>query len=89
MFIVSWKTEAPPDKAEWLSVLREVMSGAGGSYRIWFYEGPKGWKFDFEWREDPAAEEGLLANSPDTLRYNVYQSLVDRGKRMDPDWRTP
>jgi hypothetical protein len=89
MFIVSWKSEPPEDKDDWIVVLREVMSGAGGSYRIWFYQGPKGWKFDFEWREDAAGDEGMLANSPDTLRFNLYQSLLARGKAMDPDWRTP
>lgn len=90
MFIVRWKGEPPRDKEDWIHVLRDVMAGSGGSYRIWFYPGRQGWKFDFEWRPDSGPDaNGLLSNSPETLRFNVYQSLVERGKPMDPDWRTP
>jgi hypothetical protein len=91
MFIVRWKGEPPDDKEDWINVLRDVVTGAGGSYRIWFYPGPHGWKFDFEWRQGRGGsdDDDMLSNSPETLRFNVYQSLLERGKPMDPDWRTP
>jgi hypothetical protein len=90
MFIVRWKGDTPADKDDWIQVLRDVMAGSDGSYRIWFYPGGQGWKFDFEWRPDAGPDaHGLLANSPETMRFNVYQSLVERGMPMDPDWRTP
>ncbi len=88
MFILQWKGRPPDDSEDWVRILREVFSGTTGSYRIWFHRGEHGWKFDFEWREDLGTPgEGLVANSPDSLRFNVFQALTEQGKPLDPDWR--
>jgi hypothetical protein len=31
MFIVRWKGDPPADKQDWIRVLRDVMTGAGGT----------------------------------------------------------
>ncbi len=51
-----------------------------------FYRGPAGWKFDLEWRPEPAAEEPLLANGPEAVRFNLHAVLTEQGKPLDPRW---
>jgi hypothetical protein len=33
------------------------------------------------------AQGEILANSPESIRFNVYKSLADRGKPVDANWR--
>lgn len=88
MFIVHWDGQPPPDKEEWIDILKEAFEGSSGSYRILFCPGPNGWRFDFEWRADlGTVGSDMLANTPESMRFNLYQALVARGKPVDPDWR--
>lgn len=45
MFIVAWEGKAPPDKAKWIQILREVLAAELGSYRVVFTKGARGWRF--------------------------------------------
>ena len=88
MFIVAWEGRAPPDKAEWIGILREVLAAELGSYRVVFRHSESGWRFDLEWRADErAGDDGLIANTPDSVAYNIYVNLADGGKPIDPAWR--
>jgi len=88
MFIVAWEGAAPPDKAEWIEILREVLAAELGSYRVVFKKGARGWRFALDWRQDEqAGEEALIANTPESVAYNIYASLVGRGKPIDPAWK--
>ena len=88
MFIVAWEGAAPPDKAEWIHLLREVLAAELGSYRVVFKKGAQGWRFALDWREDQQARvESLIANTPESVAYNIYVSLADSGKPLDPSWR--
>jgi len=93
MFIVAWEGKAPPDKAEWIQILREVLAAELGSYRVVFKKGPRGWRFALEWREDERAsneaanDDALIANTPESVAYNIYVKLADNGKPIDPMWR--
>jgi len=87
MFIVAWEGTPPPDKAQWIETLREVLAGELGSYRIVFRRGAHGWRFELEWRDDGNADAEAVANSPDSVAYNIYVTLVAGGKPLDPDWR--
>ena len=88
MFIVAWQGTAPPDKADWIRILRDVLAGELGSYRIVFNRAKAGWRFTLEWREDERArDEALVANSPDSVAYNVYASLAAGGKPVDATWK--
>jgi hypothetical protein len=88
MFIVAWEGTAPPDKDEWTKVLREVLAGELGSYRVVFRRGPRGWRFELEWRDDGRSGDGeLVANSPDSVGYNIYVNLAGGGMPLDPGWR--
>jgi len=88
MFIVAWEGTPPPDKAEWIGILREVLAGELGSYRVVFRHGARGWRFELEWRDDGRAGAGeLVANSPDSVGYNIYVNLAGGGKPLDPGWR--
>ena len=88
MFIVAWEAAPPPDKAEWITVLREVLAGELGSYRVVFRKHERGWRFTLEWRQgDPTEDEAVIANSPDSVAYNIYANLVGRGKPMDATWK--
>ncbi|HSD67263.1 MAG TPA: hypothetical protein VLF95_11210 [Vicinamibacteria bacterium] len=88
MFIVSWEGTPPPDRSEWIAVLREVLAGELGSYRVVFRQSQGVWRFALEWREDEVArDEGLIANSPESVAYNIYANLVGRGKPMDATWK--
>jgi hypothetical protein len=93
MFIVAWEGPAPPDKAEWIAILREVLAAELGSYRVVFRKTARGWRFVLEWREEEpagdarAGDEALIANSPESVAYNIYVSLAGSGKPIDPMWR--
>jgi hypothetical protein len=88
MFIVAWEGGAPPDKAEWIQILREVLAGELGSYRVVFSRAKHGWRFALEWREDdPARDEPVIANSPESVAYNIYVNLAGSGKPIDATWK--
>jgi hypothetical protein len=93
MFIVAWEGQAPPDKAEWIQILREVLAAELGSYRVVFKKGARGWRFVLDWREDerasnePANDDALIANTPESVAYNIYVNLAGNGKSLDPTWR--
>jgi hypothetical protein len=87
MFIVKWNGPAPDDKREWIDVLRDTLAAELGSYRVVFQQGQDGWRFTLEWRpDDQLNEDGLIANSPDSVAFNIYQSLLDAGKPLEPGW---
>jgi hypothetical protein len=87
MFIVAWEGKAPPDKAQWIETLREVLAGELGSYRVVFRRAARGWRFELEWRDDGlAGDTEAVANSPDSVGYNIYATLVASGKPLDPGW---
>jgi hypothetical protein len=88
MFIVAWEGKAPPDKADWIRVLREVLASELGSYRVVFSKAKRGWRFTLEWREDePPRDESLVANSPESVAYNIYVNLAGSGKPIDATWK--
>ena len=87
MFIVAWEGEQPADKQEWIETLREVLEGELGSYRVVFRRAERGWRFDLEWRDDGSADQELLANSPESVGYNIYVHLAGAGKPIDATWR--
>jgi hypothetical protein len=84
MFIVGWEGGAPADKGEWIAILRDTLASELGSYRIVFTRAGKAWRFALEWREDERAlEEGLVANSPESVAYNIYVGLSEGGKPVE------
>jgi hypothetical protein len=88
VFIVKWEGKAPPDKAGWIAVLRNTLAAELGSYRVVFRHSGKGWRFTLEWREDEhARDEGLIANTPESVAYNIYVNLAGEGKPVDPTWK--
>jgi len=88
MFIVAWEGTPPSDKAEWIAVLRQVLAGELGSYRVVFQRHEQGWRFSLEWRRgEPAEDEAVIANSPEGVAYNIYFNLVGNGKPMDATWK--
>jgi hypothetical protein len=88
MVMVRWDGEAPADKQEWIEILTEVFASTYGSYRVRFYPGSAGWKFALECREDLGMQQGeTLANSADSIRFNLHQALVEKGKPLDSNWR--
>ena len=88
MFIVAWEGTPPPDKADWIRILREVLAGELGSYRVVFKKAARGWRFTLDWREDaPARDETLIANSPESVTYNIYVNLAGSGKPIDATWK--
>jgi hypothetical protein len=88
MFIVAWQGTPPPDKADWVQILREVLAGELGSYRIVFSRAKHGWRFTLDWREDERArDEGLVANTPESIAFNIYASLAGGGKPVDATWK--
>lgn len=88
MFIVAWEGTPPPDKAEWTEILREVLASELGSYRVVFRRAARGWRFELEWRDDGrSGETEVVANSPDSVGYNIYVNLAGSGKPLDPLWR--
>jgi len=86
MFMVRWDGDPPADRAEWMKAMRPVFEGAAGAYHVRFYRGEAGWKFDLEWRPDPRAEEAMLANSAESVRFNLHLALIEQGKPLDPHW---
>ena len=88
--MVAWEGKPPGDKAEWIAAVKAVFAGASGTYRITFRPGSNGWRLDLECSDDVLDENvDVIANSPDTIRFNLVQALVEQGKPMDPDWRDP
>jgi hypothetical protein len=88
MFIVAFEGAPPPDKPEWIEILREVLAAELGSYRVVFKKKARGWRFALEWREDErAGDEALIANTPESVAYNIYVTLAGSGKPIDPTWR--
>ena len=88
MFIVGWQGSPPQDKKEWIEILTDVLVGCTGAYRIRFYPGAKGWKFECECREDLGFQgEEVVGNSPDSIRFNIYHALTTHGKPLDPSWK--
>lgn len=88
MFIVAWEGTPPRDKDEWTAILREVLAGELGSYRVVFRHAPRGWRFELEWRDDGRTGDAeLVANSPESVGYNIYVNLAGSGKPLDPGWR--
>ena len=88
MFIVAWEGAPPQDKAEWTEILREVLAGELGSYRVVFHRAARGWRFELEWRDDGrTGDTEVVANSPDSVGYNIYVNLAGNGKPLDPGWR--
>jgi hypothetical protein len=88
MFIVAWEGAPPPDKHEWTEILREVLAGELGSYRVVFRRAARGWRFELEWRDDGRTRDSeLVANSPASVGFNIYVNLVGSGKEIDPGWR--
>ena len=88
MFIVAWEGTPPQDKAEWTEILREVLAGELGSYRVLFRHAAGGWRFELEWRDDGrSGDVEVVANSPDSVGYNIYVNLAGSGKPLDPGWR--
>ena len=74
MFIVKWEGGGPEDKAEWVAVLREALSGELGSYHVRFYQA-----------ESPP-NDAVMTNSPESVAFNIHQLLSDCGKPIDPTW---
>ena len=88
MFIVTWQGVPPPDKADWIRILREVLASELGSYRVVFNRAKRGWRFTLDWREDERArDEALVANSPESVAFNIYASLAGGGKPVDATWK--
>lgn len=86
MFMVRWDGDPPADRAEWMKVMRPVFEGAAGAYHVRFYPGQGGWRFDLEWRPDPQPQSGMLANTPEAVRFNLHLVLVEQGMPVDPHW---
>jgi hypothetical protein len=88
MFIVSWLGGSPHDKGEWIQILRDILASEFGSYRIVFTRGRRGWRFALEWRRgDEASDDALIANSPESVAFNIYVGLIGAGKPLDPTWK--
>jgi hypothetical protein len=87
MFIARWEGAAPLDKRPWFEALREALASELGSYRVLFEPAGKAWRFVLEWREDDqVSDDGLIANSPGSVAWNVYHSLVERDLPVDREW---
>lgn len=87
MFIVGWDSPPPPDRAEWIELLRDVLAGELGSYRVVFRESAGGWRFRLEWKEEAQAQDDVIANSPEGVAYNIFATLADHGKPVDSTWK--
>ena len=43
-----------------------------------------------DWREDERPSDGndaVIANTPESVAYNIYVNLAGSGKPIDPTWR--
>ncbi len=88
MLIVAWEGTPPSDKEDWIWILRHVLAGELGAYRVVFNRAKSGWRFTLEFREDERSrDEALVANSPESVAYNIYASLAEGGKPVDPTWK--
>jgi hypothetical protein len=88
VFIVAFEGTPPADKGEWIEILREVLAGELGSYRVVFRRASRGYRFELEWRDDGRSGDGeMVANSPESVGYNIYVNLAGNGKEIDPGWR--
>src|SRR6185436_17435726 len=88
VFIVAFEGTPPADKGEWIDILREVLAGELGSYRVVFRRASRGYRFELEWRDDGRSGDGeMVANSPESVGYNIYVNLAGNGKEIDPGWR--
>ena len=87
MFIVKWEGGGPEDKAEWVAVLREALSGELGSYHVRFFQVESGWRFALDYRpQEGPSDDAVMANSPESVAFNIHQLLSERGKPIDPTW---
>jgi hypothetical protein len=86
MFMVRWDGKPPADRDEWIEAMRPVFLGAAGAYHVRFYPADRGWKFDLEWHNDPRVAGDLIANGPESVRFNLHQALLEAGKPLDPAW---
>ena len=88
MFIVSWKDATPTDRDEWIAILREVLSAEVGSYVVRFFQAEGGWRFSLDYRpeEERPEDDQVMANSPETVAFNIHQMLSLGGKPIDPTW---
>jgi hypothetical protein len=88
MFIVRWDGDPPQDRQEWVQIVREVLLGASGSYTIRFYPSEAGWKFELDWREDlGTVDQDMVANTPGSVKFNLHETLKQKGKPVAPDWK--
>ena len=88
MFIVRWEGGRPGDKAEWIAVLREALSGRAGLLPRLLLSGPRrgGASPSTTGPREPPEDEAVIANSPESVAFNIQQLLSDGGKPLDPDW---
>jgi len=87
VFIVKWEGQVPEDKAEWVTALRQALSGELGSYHVRFFRLKAGWRFTLDYRpEQEPPDDTVMTNSPESVAFNIYQLLSDRGKPIDPTW---
>ena len=87
VFIVKWEGGGPEDKAEWVAVLREALSGELGSYHVRFFQVEAGWRFTLDYRpEESPPDDAVMTNSPESVAFNIHQLLSDCGKPIDPTW---
>jgi hypothetical protein len=86
MFMVAWEGQAPPDKGEWIQAMRPVFAGSAGTYRVKFLRGARGWRIQVACEDAGSQHPDVIANGPDTIRFNLVQALRERDKPVDPDW---
>jgi hypothetical protein len=87
MFIVRWEGPAPTDKRAWIDALREALGAELGSYRVVFEPAGAAWRFALEWRaDDQVPDDVLVANSPESVAFNIFHGLVERGLPVDTSW---
>jgi hypothetical protein len=86
MFMVAWEGAAPGDRAEWIQAMRPVFAGSAGTYRVKFLRGPRGWRLHVDCQDAGEERAGVIANGPDTIRFNLLQALKERDKPVDADW---
>jgi hypothetical protein len=86
MFMVAWEGQAPQDKAEWIRAMRPVFAGSAGTYRVKFLRGARGWRIHVACENAGEDRGDVIANGPDTIRFNLLQALRECQKPVDPDW---
>ena len=70
-------------------ILREVLAAELGSYRVVFKQGRPGLALRPRVARGRAqrATTALIANTPESVAYNIYVNLAGSGKPIDPTWR--